>query len=112
VVHAVRGVLGADADLLQNPRTGSEPPAMRSVERSSTSRDANPVVQPSPRGTAGKWHVDLKATNRLLLERADVDPEAIESGPECTHCDRARFFSYRRDGSATGQLMGVIARKL
>jgi glycosyltransferase involved in cell wall biosynthesis/2-polyprenyl-3-methyl-5-hydroxy-6-metoxy-1,4-benzoquinol methylase len=28
-------------DLLQNPRTGSEPPAMRSAEQSSSSRDAN-----------------------------------------------------------------------
>ena len=28
------------ADLLQNPRTGSEPPAMRSDEASSSSRDA------------------------------------------------------------------------
>ena len=85
VVHAVRGLLGADAD---------------------------PVVLPSPRGAADKWHVDLKATNRVLLERAGVDPEGIESGPECTHCDGTRFFSYRRDGSATGQLMGVIARKV
>jgi YfiH family protein len=85
VVEAVRGVLGAEA---------------------------GPVVLPSPRGAAGKWHVDLKATNRVLLERAGVDPEAIESGPECTHCDRARFFSYRRDGGVTGQSMGVIARKL
>jgi YfiH family protein len=85
VVHAVRGVLGADADR---------------------------VVRPSPRGAAGKWHVDLKATNQLLLARAGVDPGAIESGPECTHCDPARFFSYRRDGGATGQMMGVIARKL
>jgi amidase len=30
-------------DLSRNPRTGSEPPAMRSVEQSSTSRDANPA---------------------------------------------------------------------
>ena len=75
--------------------------------------DAAPlVIQASPRGTPDKWHVDLKAANRLLLERAGVDPAAIESGPECTHCDRGRFFSYRRDGGATGQLMGVIARKL
>ena len=25
-------------------------------------------------------------------------------------CDRARFFSFRRDGNATGQLMGVVGR--
>lgn len=68
------------------------------------------VVLPSPRGAPGKANVDLKAANRLLLERAGVAPEAIDAGPECTHCDRARFFSFRRDGSATGQQMGVIGR--
>jgi len=68
------------------------------------------VVMPSPRGTAGKWHVDLKAANRLLLERAGVRPDAIDAGADCTHHDRARFFSYRRDGE-TGQLMGVVARR-
>ena len=71
---------------------------------------ASDAIRPSPRGTPDKSHVDLKVTNQLLLERAGVDPGAIESGPECTHCDRGRFFSYRRDGGATGQLMGVIAR--
>jgi YfiH family protein len=71
---------------------------------------ARGVVCPSPRGMSGKSHVDLKAANRLLLERAGVPPEAIDAGPECTHCDRGRFFSFRRDGGATGQQMGVIGR--
>lgn len=71
---------------------------------------ADGVIRPSPRGTPDKAHIDLKAANCLILERAGVDPTAIESGPECTHCDRARFFSFRRDGSATGQLMAVISR--
>jgi len=71
---------------------------------------ARGIVLPSPRGAAGKANVDLKAANRLLLERAGVDPEALEAGPECTSCDRTRFYSFRRDGSATGQLMGVVGR--
>ena len=68
------------------------------------------IVLPSPRGAAGKANVDLKAANRLLLERAGVAPAAIDAGPECTHCERARFFSFRRDGGATGQLMGLVGR--
>ena len=56
------------------------------------------VVIPSPRGVAGKWHVDLKAANRLLLERAGVAPRRSTPAPDCTRHDRARFFSYRRDG--------------
>ncbi len=68
------------------------------------------VVVPSPRGASGKSNIDLKAANRLLLERAGVSPHAIDASLECTSCDRARFFSFRRDGSATGQQMGVIGR--
>ncbi len=68
------------------------------------------VVLPSPRGAPGKSNVDLKAANRIFLERAGISPDAIEAGPECTHCDPARFFSFRRDGSA-GQQMGLIGRQ-
>ena len=71
---------------------------------------ARGIVLPSPRGAAGKANVDLKAANRQLLERTGVAPAAIDAGPECTHCDRARFFSFRRDGGGTGQLMGVVGR--
>jgi YfiH family protein len=69
---------------------------------------ARGIVRPSPRSAPGKANVDLKAANRLLLERAGVAPEAIDAGPECTRCDRGRFYSFRRDGNATGQLMGVV----
>ncbi len=72
---------------------------------------ARGIVLPSPRGRADKAHVDLHAANRLLLERAGVDPGAIDDvdlAAACTHHDRQRFFSFRRDGAATGQQMGVI----
>ena len=58
----------------------------------------------------GKPHIDLKCANRLLLERAGVAPDSIDAGPECTSCDEARFFSYRRDQGRTGQHLGFIAR--
>ncbi len=68
------------------------------------------VVAPSPRGAAGKWHVDLKAANRLLLERAGVAPDAIDAAPDCTCHEGARFFSFRRDRDKTGQQMGIVVR--
>jgi YfiH family protein len=71
---------------------------------------ARGIVLPSPRGAAGKANVDLKAANRLLLERSGVAPAGLDAAPECTHCERARFFSFRRDGSGIGQLMGVVGR--
>jgi YfiH family protein len=60
----------------------------------------------------GKPHVDLKRANQVLLERAGVLREAIDPGPECTSCDRARFFSYRRDKGATGQHLAFVTRAL
>jgi YfiH family protein len=58
----------------------------------------------------GKGHIDLKRVNVLLLERAGLDPAAIDAGPECTSCDRARFFSYRRDKGQTGQHLAFMSR--
>jgi YfiH family protein len=71
--------------------------------------DLGDAVRPSPRGWPDRWHVDLKRAARRQLERAGLDPAALDLGEACTSCDRARFYSYRRDGAATGQLMGVIA---
>jgi len=68
------------------------------------------VVHGSPRGVPDKWHVDLRLANRLLLERAGVAPDAIDAAADCTHCDRPRFYSYRRDRERTGQQMGVVVR--
>ncbi|HEX3698513.1 MAG TPA: peptidoglycan editing factor PgeF [Polyangia bacterium] len=63
------------------------------------------------RGGGAKAHVDLKLLNRLLLERAGVPAANIDAGPECTACDRTRFFSYRRDAGHTGQMAGFIVTR-
>jgi polyphenol oxidase len=86
------------------------PEVVAALEALAADARARGIVLPSPRRAPGKANVDLKAANRLLLERAGLNPGAIDAGPECTHCDRARFYSFRRDGNATGQLMGVVGR--
>jgi YfiH family protein len=68
-------------------------------------RDAGVVVNAKP---GGKAHVDLKLANLVFLERAGVSPDAVDAGPECTSCDRARFFSYRRDKGQTGQHLAFV----
>jgi YfiH family protein len=55
-----------------------------------------------------KAHVDLKRLNVLLLQAEGIAAAAIDAGPECTSCDRARFYSYRRDQRACGQHVGFI----
>jgi YfiH family protein len=67
------------------------------------------ILEPAARGGV-KLHIDLKAANRLLLERAGVSPDSIDAGPECTSSDAPRFFSFRRDRGQTGQHLGFISR--
>jgi YfiH family protein len=81
--------------------------AMARIPGAQTTETAGGIVQ---RG-AGKPHVDLKRLNQLLLVAAGVPVDNIDAGPECTSCDRARFFSYRRDGGRTGQMVGFIAAR-
>jgi len=61
--------------------------------------------------SANQDRIDLRRFQRLQLEAAGVPPENIEVSTECTYCDsRRRFFSFRRAGRATGQLVGFIVR--
>lgn len=53
--------------------------------------------------------LDLWAANRRVLERAGVGGDRVETLGACTSCDRARFFSHRRDAGRTGRQVGFIA---
>jgi len=68
---------------------------------------ASCVVAPGVHGP--KHHADLVAAVALQLARASVARESIDAEPPCTYADRARFFSYRRDGAASGRLAALIA---
>lgn len=53
--------------------------------------------------------VDLSAAARRALAQAGLAPTAISVVDECTSCSD-RFFSYRRDGAATGRHAGIVWR--
>ncbi len=58
------------------------------------------------RDLGDKPHVDLKRENAIRLERnglSDIDAASL-----CTMCERARFFSFRRDGGQIGQQLSFI----
>jgi YfiH family protein len=61
-----------------------------------------------------KAFVDLRRAVRAQLETfkemMGVDT-AIEDVGGCTRCDAEHFYSYRRDGDASGRLLGVIAAR-
>jgi len=63
-------------------------------------------------GPAGRPHVDLRRANRVLLERAGLEPAHIEIVGGCTYCDPERYESYRRDGARSGRMRGVIGLAL
>ncbi|MFM2165628.1 MAG: hypothetical protein RL325_2065 [Planctomycetota bacterium] len=56
-----------------------------------------------------KHHADLVLAVRTQLERCGVARASIDAEPPCTYADRARFFSYRRDGARSGRLAAIIA---
>ncbi|MBK7971944.1 MAG: laccase domain-containing protein [Deltaproteobacteria bacterium] len=60
------------------------------------------------RAARRKPHVDLALATRLALEAEGVRADAIERVAGCTRCDAARFFSFRREGAATGRQLSAI----
>jgi YfiH family protein len=63
-----------------------------------------------------KAYVDLRAAARAQLRSLGLRDDAIDDvpgiGPEgCTRCGAARFYSFRRDGDASGRLVGVIVAR-
>jgi len=57
----------------------------------------------------GKAFVDLRRGVRADLAAAGVAD--IEDVGGCTRCDRERFYSFRRDGDASGRLVGAIVAR-
>ena len=61
-------------------------------------------------GPAGRPLLDLSDAVVRQLERAGLRPEWIDALGLCTHTDRERFFSHRRDHGRTGRHLAAIAR--
>lgn len=76
------------------------------VRQAFVGREAAAATCFEPNGS-GRWQADLYALARLQLHRAGVD--AVYGGDLCTHGDRDRFFSYRRDGRC-GRMASFICR--
>ncbi|OEH91180.1 peptidoglycan editing factor PgeF [Bacillus solimangrovi] len=57
----------------------------------------------------GKSQLDLKQLNAQLLLHAGIREENLEVSTHCTSCQKALFFSHRRDEGNTGRMFGVIA---
>lgn len=56
----------------------------------------------------GKYDVDLKRFNALLLQGAGVPKGNITLDPECTACDTKKYWSHRIVGGERGSLAAAI----
>jgi len=56
-------------------------------------------------------HLDLRRCVEGALLSAGVRPERIEQVAGCTSCDRAAFFSHRRDRGRTGRHLAFVATR-
>lgn len=57
----------------------------------------------------GKYHLDLKKANRLILEEAGVRPENISDSGVCTCCYPDLLFSHRASKGRRGNLGAFLA---
>ena len=55
-----------------------------------------------------KYHIDLKAINRLWLLRSGIDPSRIDVHPDCTKCHPERYWSHRAMGDQRGGMAAMI----
>jgi purine-nucleoside/S-methyl-5'-thioadenosine phosphorylase / adenosine deaminase len=72
------------------------------------SRFEESLLHPGPKG---RPHLDLAEANRRQLIGAGISPEAIAQFSGCTRCGGEQFASYRRDGTRSGRMIALIARR-
>ncbi|WP_158737631.1 peptidoglycan editing factor PgeF [Alteribacillus sp. YIM 98480] len=59
----------------------------------------------------GKFQLDMKEMNKVLLEAAGLPSENIFVSSHCTYNENELFFSHRRNGGGTGRMMSFIGLK-
>lgn len=69
-----------------------------------------PVEAPSigPGREHGRPHLDLRAANRVVLERAGLPPGSIQTVGPCTRCARERYHSFRAEPESAGRQVSWI----
>ncbi len=70
---------------------------------------AQTLPQPHVQRKENRFYFDLQGCNRSQAGAAGVSVNHITAVEACTRTDAERFFSYRRDGAASGRMAAVIA---
>jgi len=97
-----------DAQVWLGPAIGPESFEVGDDVRDAFVRD-NPITAVAFRaGQPGKWLADIYRLARIKL--AELGVQQVYGGDLCTVADAQRFYSYRRDGAATGRMASLIWR--
>jgi polyphenol oxidase len=88
-------------DYFDEARTGEEPNPLQWLNMSP------PGHQPPPKNV----HLDLRKANRSQLLAAGLRAQNIFVNELCTGCRTDLFFSYRKEGAASGRMLAVIGIK-
>jgi copper oxidase (laccase) domain-containing protein len=56
----------------------------------------------------GRYHFDLRGANRAQALKAGLGAENLSMSADCTRENAELFYSYRRDGGATGRMAACI----
>ena len=59
-------------------------------------------------GDANRFFMDLQDLTKNLLMRNSISFNNIVTSNECTKCNSDKYFSYRKTGSKSGRMIGVI----
>ena len=59
-------------------------------------------------GDANRFFMDLQDLTKNLLMRNSISINNIFTSNECTKCNSDKYFSYRKTGSKSGRMIGVI----
>jgi len=82
-------------------------------DRLSSGEEPNPLpwltmMPPGHEPPPERVQLDLRSANRCQLADAGLRPRNIAVSALCTSCRGDLFFSYRKEGPATGRMMSVI----
>jgi polyphenol oxidase len=82
-------------------------------ERLSSGEEPNPLpwltmMPPGHEPPPERVQLDLRSANRRQLVDAGMRPRNIAVSALCTSCRGDLFFSYRKEGPATGRMMSVV----
>lgn len=98
----ILAAIGPGISLCHFETDGDVPAAVRAILEEETAQSC--IIDHHD----GKYHVDLKRVNAVLLQGAGVPEGNITIDPECTACHTEKYWSHRMVGAKRGSQAALI----